>query len=267
MRKHAFALRSRARSRRLRIVCIMAAFAAIFAGAFIRLVQLGMEEEAGRETRLTYDRAPGGRPAIVDRNGQSARDRHSDRVTLHRAAVDSRSGRGGRETHCDLPGTRRARTPCAPPEAKMPSRGSSGRYRRTSSRRSSMRDVAAVGFRPENQRLYPNGSLAAHVLGAVDIDNFRHCRHRKMDRRKLARRPARQPASNLRGVSSSRSSFQSTCAFSSPWSRNSAKPSRNSELPRVPGSCSTSRMAKYWRSPPIRPLTRTIPWMPSSPTG
>lgn len=32
--------------------------------------------------------------------------------------------------------------------------------------------IPAVGFQREKQRVYPNGSLAAHVLGAVDIDNI-----------------------------------------------------------------------------------------------
>lgn len=31
--------------------------------------------------------------------------------------------------------------------------------------------LPAIGLRPEKRRIYPNGSLAAHVLGAVDLDN------------------------------------------------------------------------------------------------
>lgn len=171
MRKHAFALRSTARSRRLRIVCIMAAFAAIFAGAFIRLAQLGMKEEAGRETRLTYDRAPGGRPAIVDRNGQLL----ATDIPIASLYIEPRS-------IPDLDEAVEKLTAIFPEldagelHSRLRSKDAFTWIKRQipPDKQQAVIDsgLAAVGFRPENQRLYPNGSLAAHILGAVDIDNF-----------------------------------------------------------------------------------------------
>ncbi|MDX0015965.1 penicillin-binding protein 2 [Sinorhizobium meliloti] len=171
MRKHAFALRSRARSRRLRIVCIMAAFATIFAGAFIRLAQLGMKEEAGRETRLPYDRAPGGRPAIVDRNGQLL----ATDIPIASLYIEPRS-------IPDLDEAVEKLTAIFPEldagelHSRLRSKDAFTWIKRQipPDKQQAVIDsgLAAVGFRPENQRLYPNGSLAAHILGAVDIDNF-----------------------------------------------------------------------------------------------
>ena len=36
---------------------------------------------------------------------------------------------------------------------------------------------------PENKRIYPNGTAAAHMLGFANIDNRRHRRHREIHRR------------------------------------------------------------------------------------
>ncbi|WP_234710588.1 peptidoglycan D,D-transpeptidase FtsI family protein [Sinorhizobium arboris] len=170
MRKYAFAPRSSARNRRLRIACIMAAFTAIFAAAFIRLVQLGMKEEARSEISLTYDRAPSGRPAIVDRNGQLL----ATDIPIASLYMEPRS----------IPDLDEAVEKLAAIFPELDARELHSRLRRKDAFTWVKRQIApekqqaiidsglaAVGFRPENQRLYPNGSLAAHVLGAVDIDN------------------------------------------------------------------------------------------------
>lgn len=247
MRKHAFTLRSRAHSRRVRIICIMAAFAAIFSGIFLRLVQLGMEQEASLGISITYDRAPGGRPAIVDRNGELL----ATDIPIASLFIEPRSIPDLDEAVEKLTGLF-PELDARELHSRLHSKDAFTWIKRqiTPDKQQAVIDsgLAAIGFRPENRRLYPNGSLAAHILGAVDIDNRGIAGIEKwIDANWLA---------DLRGA----------CASNTHWSRSSARPSRNSGLPRVPGSCSTSPMAKFSRSPPIRTSIRTIRRMHSSQT-
>ncbi|TWA29518.1 penicillin-binding protein [Sinorhizobium medicae] len=264
MRKHAFTLRSRAHSRRVRIICIMAAFAAIFSGIFLRLVQLGMEQEASLGISITYDRAPGGRPAIVDRNGELL----ATDIPIASLFIEPRSIPDLDEAVEKLTGLF-PELDARELHSRLHSKDAFTWIKRqiTPDKQQAVIDsgLAAIGFRPENRRLYPNGSLAAHILGAVDIDNRGIAGIEKwIDANWLA--DLRGAGMELKGRELHRSSCRSTCASNTHWSRSSARPSRNSGLPRVPGSCSTSPMAKFSRSPPIRTSIRTIRRMHSSQT-
>ena len=53
----------------------------------------------------------------------------------------------------------------------MVSHGSSVLSRRVNETQSWKLGISSVGFREETRRFYPNGTNAAHVLGAVNIDN------------------------------------------------------------------------------------------------
>ncbi|PLU67033.1 penicillin-binding protein, partial [Sinorhizobium medicae] len=170
MRKHAFTLRSRAHSRRVRIICIMAAFAAIFTGIFLRLVQFGMEQEASHGISITYDRAPGGRPAIVDRNGELL----ATDIPIASLFIEPRSIPDLDEAVEKLTGIF-PELDARELHSRLRSKDAFTWIKRqiTPDKQQAVIDsgLAAIGFRPENRRLYPNGSLAAHILGAVDIDN------------------------------------------------------------------------------------------------
>ena len=170
MRKHAFTLRSRAHSRRVRIICIMAAFAAIFTGIFLRLVQFGMEQEASHGISITYDRAPGGRPAIVDRNGELL----ATDIPIASLFIEPRSIPDLDEAVEKLTGIF-PELDAQELHSRLRSKDAFTWIKRqiTPDKQQAVIDsgLAAIGFRPENRRLYPNGSMAAHILGAVDIDN------------------------------------------------------------------------------------------------
>ncbi len=57
---------------------------------------------------------------------------------------------------------------------------SSAKSRRASSWRCIASAFPAWVFLPENKRVYPNGNVAAHVLGFANVDNQGHLRHREI---------------------------------------------------------------------------------------
>ena len=107
------------------------------------------------------------RADIVDRNGARPRDQHRHRLALCPAAGDDRPARRGRRARArsSPTSTRTSSTPSSPTGGS--SSGSSARSRPSSA--SCVHDLGEPGllFGPREARLYPNGALAAHVLGGA----------------------------------------------------------------------------------------------------
>ncbi|WP_156421360.1 peptidoglycan D,D-transpeptidase FtsI family protein [Aureimonas sp. AU40] len=154
---------------RLRTGLILGLFAGIYCVIGGRLVMLGAVDEP---TPVAWPSPPSkARPNILDRNGQVlAMDIPSASVYAEpRRMVDvDEAIEGLTRVFPDLdPADLRKR---------LSSRSAFTWIKRTTTR--AERDalwalgIPGVGFRDELRRLYPNGRAAAHVLGAVNVDNI-----------------------------------------------------------------------------------------------
>ena len=154
---------------RLRTGAMLAAFAACYLVIGGRLVMLGAVEEP---TPVAWPSPPSkARPNILDRNGHVlAMDVPSASVYAEpRKMVDvDEAVEGLLRVFPDLDAVDLRR--------RLSSRSAFTWIKRTTSK--AERDqlwalgIPGVGFRDELRRLYPNGRAAAHVLGAVNVDNI-----------------------------------------------------------------------------------------------
>ncbi|WP_019997004.1 peptidoglycan D,D-transpeptidase FtsI family protein [Aureimonas ureilytica] len=154
---------------RLRTSLVVALFAAIYLVIGGRLVMLGALEEP---TPVAWPSPPSkARPDILDRNGEVlAMDVPSASVYAEpRKMVDVDEA---------IEGLMRVFPDLDPVDLqkRLSSRSAFTWIKRTTTR--AERDalwalgIPGVGFRDELRRLYPNGRAAAHVLGAVNVDNI-----------------------------------------------------------------------------------------------
>ncbi len=154
-----------------RLVLVSLAFVAVYGTIGARLIQLGTLEEPPPTLKRTADGSIGtARPAILDRNGElMAADVRTvsvfaeprkivdkdEAAELLNAVFPEMDGRDLRERLSGRRGfawIKREITPRQQQEV----------YRL---------GLPGVGFLPENKRVYPNGNVAAHVLGFANVDN------------------------------------------------------------------------------------------------
>ncbi len=155
--------------RRKRIAFLIAVFVVVFLTMLGRLVQLGTAEI--ETTGYVPKRPSVGRPSILDRNGNLLAidvpssgvyaeprfivdaDEAVEKLTAIFPDLDSRELHQRLKSKAPFAWIKRQVTPAQ--EQALWDAG-----------------IPAVGFQREKRRVYPNGSLAAHVLGTVDIDNI-----------------------------------------------------------------------------------------------
>jgi cell division protein FtsI (penicillin-binding protein 3) len=157
-----------------RALWLLAAFTAITVCAIIRLGLLGMFEDAPRGMSLAEALLPD-RGEIVDRNGVLlARDISAYALWYNPEALDDgpplvkSSGEVARELHRIFPNMDVART------TERLAAGKAGYLRRRilpeEANRVHELGEPALEFPRESERYYPQGSMAAHVLGFVSAD-------------------------------------------------------------------------------------------------
>lgn len=159
-------------SGRRRILLTVVLFAFAFAVVTGRLVMLGMAPGSGNErlTAAAEETGPQQRRDIVDRNGEVMA---TDIITASLFA-DARKVMDARETARLL-----AQVFPDLDQASLEAKLSSNRAFVWLRRDMTPREQVAVhnlgqpglAFQREQKRVYPNGRVAAHVLGGVDIDN------------------------------------------------------------------------------------------------
>ncbi|KQY14272.1 penicillin-binding protein [Rhizobium sp. Root73] len=160
---------SSGQSRNRRLLLIMAAFLGLFLLMLARLTFLGLLEPPLLATVPKV--VANSRPAIVDRNGAILAmdlpitsafaiprlivdiDDAVERITSVFPDLDHRQLYDKLATRAHFAWIKRQITPLE--EQALWDAG-----------------VPAVSFRSETKRFYPNGALAAHVLGAVNVDNI-----------------------------------------------------------------------------------------------
>lgn len=155
--------------RRGRLLFVIGGFALVFGLVLARLVQLGVADSE----RTGYIPPPPslGRPSILDRNGNLLAidvpssglyaeprlivdvDEAVEKLTAIFPDIDRRDLYRRLKNGAAFAWIKRQVTP-----AEEQAAWNAG--------------IPAIGFQREKQRFYPNGSLAAHVLGTVDIDNI-----------------------------------------------------------------------------------------------
>jgi len=157
-----------ARNAGVRIRLVMAVFALLFTAIGARLVQLGL---TGRERpAYAFREVANARPQILDRNGvllatdlPSASvyaepryvpdvDETVEKLVAIFPDLDARQLYQRLKSDAAFAWLKRQVTP-----SQKQALWNAG--------------LPAIGLRPEKRRIYPNGPLAAHVLGAVDLDN------------------------------------------------------------------------------------------------
>lgn len=155
-----------------RLMMLGAAFMGIFAVIGGRLVQLGLQapETTGSIHRSTSSAISAARPDIVDRNGEVMatdvrmvsvfaeprkiidKDEAVELITAVLPDLNARELRDKLSTKRGFVWIKREITPRQQIEVHR-------------------LGIPGVGFVPENKRVYPNGNIAAHVLGAANVDN------------------------------------------------------------------------------------------------
>lgn len=154
-----------------RLVLIALAFIAAYGVIASRLVQLGMSKEAPQTLKRSTDGSIStARPAIHDRNGELLaadvktvsvfaeprkivdKDEAAELLNAVFPELDGKDLRDRLGTRKGFIWIKREITPRQ--QAEVHRLGLPG-----------------VGFLPENKRVYPNGNVAAHVLGYANIDN------------------------------------------------------------------------------------------------
>ncbi len=168
---HPLSLRAsqRAAATSFRILLLMAGFCGIFLVVVGRLFYLGLQ--ATPEAQWVPKGNTNGRPAILDRNGEALAmdipitsvyaspklivdvDEAVERITAVLPELDRRQLYQRLSSRAQFAWIKRHITPRE--EQALWNAG-----------------IPGLSFQKEKKRFYPNGTLAAHVLGAVNIDNI-----------------------------------------------------------------------------------------------
>lgn len=156
----------------MRLLMLGAAFVGLFGLIGGRLIQLGLQapETTGSIHRSTSSSISAARPDIVDRNGEVMatdvrmvsvfaeprkiidKDEAVELITAVLPDVNARELREKFSTKRGFVWIKREITPRQQVEVHR-------------------LGIPGIGFVPENKRVYPNGNIAAHVLGAANVDN------------------------------------------------------------------------------------------------
>lgn len=154
-----------------RLRLIAAAFVGIYAIIGGRLVYLGMTPEPQNLRRVAAEASSRARPAIVDRNGEILaadvmvdsvfaeprnivdKDEAVELLTAVLPDLDAKDLRSKLGSRRGFVWVKRGVTPKERAEV----------FRL---------GLPGVGFLPEHKRVYPNGPIAAHVLGFTNVDNI-----------------------------------------------------------------------------------------------
>ena len=159
-----------------RIVMLAALFATLLAAALGRALWL----QALERRRVRRDgRAPASRDrrrarrARHDRRPErrAARDRPPDDHRLREPAAGRAAARGRARDRPDARAPPRRRSSRSSPTARAASCTSRARPSRSRWSGSKTSELAGLGFFPEELRTYPQGPVAAHVLGFAGTDN------------------------------------------------------------------------------------------------
>ncbi len=153
---------------RIRVIALC--FVCLFAAIDVRLVYLGFKPDPQSIRRAAADALSGARPDILDRNGEVLatdvkimsvfaeprrlidKDEATELLTAVLPDVNARELRERLGSRKGFVWVKRGITPKQQQEVYH-------------------LGLPGVGFLPENKRVYPNGPIAAHVLGFANLDN------------------------------------------------------------------------------------------------
>jgi cell division protein FtsI (penicillin-binding protein 3) len=153
---------------RIRVIALC--FVCLFAAIDVRLIYLGFKPDPQSIRRAAADALSGARPDILDRNGEILatdvkvmsvfaeprriidKDEATELLTAVLPDVNARELRDRLASHKGFVWVKRGITPKQQQEVYH-------------------LGLPGVGFLPENKRVYPNGPIAAHVLGFANLDN------------------------------------------------------------------------------------------------
>jgi cell division protein FtsI (penicillin-binding protein 3) len=153
---------------RIRLVALC--FVCLFATINVRLIYLGFKPDPQSIRRAAVDALSGARPDILDRNGEILatdvkvmsvfaeprriidKDEATELLTAVLPDVNARELRERLASRKGFVWVKRGITPKQQQEVYH-------------------LGLPGVGFLPENKRVYPNGPIAAHVLGFANLDN------------------------------------------------------------------------------------------------
>jgi cell division protein FtsI (penicillin-binding protein 3) len=154
--------------RRIRVIALC--FVCLFATINVRLIYLGFKPDPQSIRRAAADALSGARPDILDRNGEILatdvkvmsvfaeprriidKDEATELLTAVLPDVNARELRDRLASRKGFVWVKRGITPKQQQEVYH-------------------LGLPGVGFLPENKRVYPNGPIAAHVLGFANLDN------------------------------------------------------------------------------------------------
>jgi cell division protein FtsI (penicillin-binding protein 3) len=153
-----------------RIRLLALGFVCLFATINVRLIYLGFKPDPQSIRRAAFDALSGARPDILDRNGEVLatdvkvmsvfaeprriidKDEATELLTAVLPDVNARELRDRLASRKGFVWVKRGITPKQQQEVYH-------------------LGLPGVGFLPENKRVYPNGPIAAHVLGFANLDN------------------------------------------------------------------------------------------------
>src|SRR5436305_13278452 len=153
---------------RIRVIALC--FVCLFATINVRLIYLGFKPDPQSIRRAAADALSGARPDILDRNGEVLatdvkvmsvfaeprriidKDEATELLTAVLPDVNARELRDRLASRKGFVWVKRGITPKQQQEVYH-------------------LGLPGVGFLPENKRVYPNGPIAAHVLGFANPDN------------------------------------------------------------------------------------------------
>ena len=153
---------------RIRVIALC--FVCLFATINVRLIYLGFKPDPQSIRRAAADALSGARPDILDRNGEVLatdvkvmsvfaeprriidKDEATELLTAVLPDVNARELRDRLASRKGFVWVKRGITPKQQQEVYH-------------------LGLPGVGFLPENKRVYPNGPIAAHVLGFANLDN------------------------------------------------------------------------------------------------
>jgi cell division protein FtsI (penicillin-binding protein 3) len=153
---------------RIRVIALC--FVCLFATINVRLIYLGFKPDPQSIRRAAADALSGARPDILDRNGEVLatdvkvmsvfaeprriidKDEATELLTAVLPDVSARELRDRLASRKGFVWVKRGITPKQQQEVYH-------------------LGLPGVGFLPENKRVYPNGPIAAHVLGFANLDN------------------------------------------------------------------------------------------------
>ena len=153
-----------------RVLFVGAIFLMLFATIGTRLVSLGIAPEQSGERSIPSGTIAAARPDIIDRNGEVLatdiktysvfaeprkiidKDEATELLTAVLPDLNARELREKLSTRRGFVWVKRELTPRQRAEVHR-------------------LGIPGVGFLPENKRVYPNGPVAAHVLGFANVDN------------------------------------------------------------------------------------------------